>query len=74
MNRLSPKALPVDNLTRGFLEEIRDHNVVNVIEFKRHADDPQDEVPGLGFGVCLVICAELWVALFEVYWLLRIYL
>lgn len=56
--KLSPKALNADNLTRGLLEEIRDHNVVNVIEFKRREDDPQDEFPLPGM-LCAVALGAL---------------
>lgn len=38
MNRLSPKALNADNLTRGFLEEIHDKNMRNVIQHNQQRE------------------------------------
>jgi hypothetical protein len=70
MNRLSPKALPVFNLTEAILEETR---MPKVIEFNQRRDW-QDETPARGIFIGLVIGAECWAAAIEIYWLLRIYL
>lgn len=70
MNRISPKALPVFNLTEAILEETR---MPKVIEFNQQRDE-QEDTPALGLIVCVIISAEIWAAMFEIYWLLRIYL
>lgn len=78
MNRISPKALNADNLTRGFLEEIHDKNMRNVIQHNQRRAEYEFNVdsssPALAVGIGFLFSLICGLAAWDLYWLLRIYL